>query len=199
MDVFASEATALCRRFLIPGDSDDPYADLGSAEGADALKMIWVREERLWAHPPRQLLQKLVGVLEAPNCTAEVLVCCPDEHEVRGPGQKGGQHFSPEWYTRLLALSDDHVFYPPGELRKVAPDAPADVDQWPVCVFRLPPKHRFLHRRNALVKLDGDPVLDEATVHGDGKAGLVVTQRMLEASDWTGIHARNRKPADMKH
>ena len=43
IDAFASEATAQCRRFFIPGDSTDPYADLGSAEGANALKMIWVR------------------------------------------------------------------------------------------------------------------------------------------------------------
>ena len=55
------------------------------AEGADALKMNWtLRAERVWAHPPVELLPKLLDLLEAPNCTAEVVVCVPDVHEVRG-------------------------------------------------------------------------------------------------------------------
>ena len=153
IDVFASEATAHCRRFFIAGNADDPYADLGSAEGANALRMIWVREERIWAHPPCELLPKLLDVLEAPNCTAETVVVCPDEHEVVGT-VKRLNHTAPDWYNRLLALSDDRLQYPPGELRKVAEDAPADVHLWPLCVFHVPPKHRFLHRRNARVSVD---------------------------------------------
>ena len=189
IDVFASEATALCRRFLIPGNADDPYADLGSAESANGLKMIWVREERLWAHPPKELLPKLLDILELPNCTAEVLVCCPDEHEVLGT-IKSLQHVPPAWYLRLLAISDDHVAYPPGELRGVAEDAPAKVGRWPICVFRVPPKRRFLERRNARVKLEGeDTDLIKAEAH-------VMTHKLLAVADWTGTYSRERRGQD---
>ena len=165
IDAFASEATAMTLKFFIPGNHDDSEADIGTAMGADATHMNWMLDERVWAHPPIALLPKLVDVLEAPNCTAEVLVCTPDEHEVSPYMQyergtlMADRRSTPEWYTRLLALSTDRVRYPPGELHGVAPDAPSDVKSWPICVFRVPPKRRIMQRRNAIIKIftEGPP------------------------------------------
>lgn len=77
-------------------------------------------------------------------------MCCPDEHEVLGTN-KSLRHGSPDWYNKLLAISDDRLPFPPGELYKVADDAPKDVHLWPIMVFRIPRKHRFGKRRNARV------------------------------------------------
>lgn len=219
LDAFASEATALCRRFYIPGSDS---IDLGTAEGSDSLRMSWYRRERVWAHPPVDLLPRLVEVLERPNCTAEVLVCAPDHHEEKS--DIVSEQRPPMWYKRLLKICDDRVRYPAGELRKIAPDAPDAVVRWPVCVFRVPPKLRFGQRRNAVVQVrwrdiwgayskqvavDEESTPTDEPEHEDAAGNLhpyemdelcpftskPMLQRkqmrgLVEAADWTGLGSR---------
>ena len=155
VDAFASEATAMCHRFFIQGSGvdgsalgKDDSAERGAAEGIDGIwGMSWtLKDERVWAHPPKHLLSKLLNVLELPTCTAEVLVCAPDDF------QNGAK--LPKWKLQLLAMSDDRKVFPPGGLRKVANDAPAEVARWPICVYHIPARRRFLERRNARIQLN---------------------------------------------
>lgn len=116
VDAFASGATARLQRWWAERPTH-------GAEAVDAFAQEW-RGERAWAHPPPFLLPQLAQLLrERPD--AEALVCAP-----YWPGEA--------WYADLLELSSEHISFPAGSLQRVAADAPARLETWPVTVFRVP-------------------------------------------------------------
>ena len=70
IDAFASTATALLPRFWTAKNTP-------GSEGTDAFKQVWKSGERVWAHPPDQLLDKLAKFLKTKERIAEVIVCAP--------------------------------------------------------------------------------------------------------------------------
>ena len=42
------------------------------------------------------------------------------------------------WFAELMELSDQWATFPAGSLRRVAFDAPARLESWPVTAFRVP-------------------------------------------------------------
>ena len=119
VDAFASEPTTLLSRFWTAN-----YCE--NAEGTDAMKQKWARAERIWAHPPPEMLPALVTLLREPRRLAEVLVCAP---------------FWPStpWFRDIASLAVDKKKYPAGSLRKVMKeDAPKRCESWPVIVFHIP-------------------------------------------------------------
>ena len=123
VDAFASEPTTLLSRFWTAN-----YCE--NAEGTDAMKQKWSRGERIWAHPPPELLPPLATLLRDPRRLADVLVCAP---------------FWPStpWFRDIASLAVDKKKYPAGSLRKVMKeDAPKRCESWPVIVFLIPaPPH----------------------------------------------------------
>ena len=82
VDAFASEATTLMPRFWAASESASGNS-LGTAEAVDAFQQPWGAAERVWAHPPIELLDRLVAFLKSPQRKAEVLVVAP-EHRNKG-------------------------------------------------------------------------------------------------------------------
>ena len=118
IDAFASAATAQHARFW----SEAPCE---AAEATDAFAQPW-GSERVWAHPPPFLLPQVAQLLrEAPEVEAQV--CAP-----YWPGAT--------WYSELLELSSELVTFPPGALQRIAWDAPARLETWPITVFRVQPR-----------------------------------------------------------
>ena len=100
----------------------------GSA-GTDAFaqSVFWgagAGVERIWAHPPPNLLMPLVQLLAKPERTAEVIVCAPAFQ-------------SQNWFQPMLQLSSDRWKCNAGKLQKVAPDAPSRVPEWPIMLFHI--------------------------------------------------------------
>ena len=114
VDAFASPATALLPRYWTP-------APIGGAEATDAFAQTWLGE-RLWVHPPPSLIPHIVQMLEATG--AEAFVCVP-----HWPGAA--------WFAPLRDMATELVTFPPGSLRRVAGDAPAQLASWPVTIFRV--------------------------------------------------------------
>lgn len=128
VDAFASPSTALCPRFWTA-------SQMAGAEAANAFKQQWDAGEVIWAHPPANLMPKVVSLLEKDTRLAEVFVVCPKS--------------TADWAYRLNKLSDGHLRYMGGHLEKVASDAPKRVGEWPIVVFHIPaPLNAFtpLHR-----------------------------------------------------
>ena len=80
----------------------------------------------MWAHPPPSLLPQLAQLLEA-TPSAEALVAAP-----YWPGEA--------WYSLLYSLSVEHAVFPAGSLVRVAWDAPARLETWPLAVFYINPR-----------------------------------------------------------
>ena len=121
IDAFASAATSMLPRFW----TQEPDA---GGEAGDALKQIWPRGERIWAHPPgekNEYLHKVVVFMESKKRLSETVVVVP---------------FRPtcDWYYRLTALSDSSEKYMAGRLQRVAKDAPARIETWPIMLFHVP-------------------------------------------------------------
>ena len=120
IDAFASKATRLVSRFW----SAQPVEGEKGCLGVDALAHPWPRGERIWAHPPIELLNKLVAKLSAAERQAEVLVVVP-------------QHKTTRWYMDLLRLADSHIKFPKGRLERIAADAPKRLEEWPITIFHI--------------------------------------------------------------
>ena len=118
VDAFASTASALLPRFW----SDVPTP---AAEATDAFAQTWTGE-RVWAHPPPSLLPQLVQLLRTVS-GAEALVCTP-----HWPGEA--------WFAELQDLASEVAHFPAGSLQRIAFDAPARLESWPVTIFRLVPR-----------------------------------------------------------
>jgi len=119
VDAFASPATALVPRFWSERLTH-------GAEGTEAFSQSWVGE-RVWAHPPPHLLPQVAQFLRA-DPSLDTIVCAP-----LWPGSA--------WFTELLELSAEFVTFPAGSLVRVAFDAPARLESWPVVCFRVLPAH----------------------------------------------------------
>lgn len=118
IDAFASVATTTLPRFW----TEKPKS---GSDGTNALKQEWCFGERVWAHPPLELLDALATIMELPERCAEVIVCVPYRPNT-------------EWFHRFKKLSDDGKKYMAGKLSKVAEDAPHRVHEWPIMLFHLP-------------------------------------------------------------
>lgn len=121
IDAFASAATSMLPRFW----TQEPDA---GGEAGDALKQIWPRGEIIWAHPPgekNEYLFKVVVFMESKKRLSETIVVVP---------------FRPtcDWFVRLTALSDSSEKYMAGRLQRVAKDAPARIETWPIMLFHVP-------------------------------------------------------------
>ena len=121
VDAFASPATARLPRFwtAVPARG---------AEATSAFSQQW-HGEHVWAHPPPSLLPQVAQLLRG-DSTLHVSVCAP-----YWPGQN--------WYAELLDMCDEMVRLPAGSLRRVAADAPAQLETWAVAVFHIPPGPRM--------------------------------------------------------
>ena len=115
VDAFASEMTALLPRFW--AETPEP-----AAEAVDAFAQDW-HSERVWAHPPPHLLPQLAQFLRERPAT-EALVCVP-----HWPGAP--------WFSELREISSAQATLPAGSLRRVAFDAPARLEMWPVSLFHV--------------------------------------------------------------
>lgn len=118
VDAFASEATALLPRFWTA-------TGVRKAEATNALAQPWTAGERLWMHPPIELLSAVVKKLKGPTRTAEIVLLAPI-------------HRGSPWYPEILAMSDDTLKFPKGNLEKIADDAPGRLLEWPMEVFHIP-------------------------------------------------------------
>ena len=119
IDAFASEPTTLVARFWTAQKCDN-------AEATDAMKQRWSRGERIWAHPPPDMLPRLAHLLKSPNRLSEVFVCAP-------------YWPSTPWFRDVDALATNKKKYPAGSLKKVMrDDAPARCESWPIILFRVP-------------------------------------------------------------
>ena len=120
LDAFASEPTALVDRFWTASKCD-------MAVGVDALAMPWNDDERIWAHPPPNLLPALAALLRDKARQSEVIVCAP---------------FWPstEWFRDIMYLSNDKRKYRAGKLQKLpgVNDAPGRLTSWPIMIFHIP-------------------------------------------------------------
>ena len=118
VDAFASSATALTIRFWSKNKTS-------GAEGMDAFRQRWGASEKVWAHPPPELMPDLIKLLTRSDRLSEVIVVAP---------------FRPttDWYYALVKLCDDSVKLSAGKLMKVADDAPSRLDTWPITLFRIP-------------------------------------------------------------
>lgn len=120
VDAFASPATARLPRFW----TEIPCT---GSSGTDAFAQQW-HGEHVWAHPPPYLLPQLVQRLHT-DSALRVTVCAP-----YWPGRA--------WYADLLALCSEMVLLPAGSLRRVAADAPDQLETWPLAVFHVRPGMR---------------------------------------------------------
>jgi len=120
VDAFASAATAVVPRFW----SAQPER---GAEATDAFKQDWKSGERLWVHPPPALLSEVCQMLQRPDRVAEAIVCAPVRQ-------------SADWYYTLSKLADETQKFGVGRLTKVADDAPARLDEWPIQLWHIPPR-----------------------------------------------------------
>lgn len=129
VDAFASPATHQVPRFWMAKKE-------GHCEHVDAFSepKRWKRSERIWAHPPAALLDKLCDLLENPERLSEVVVCAP-------------AHKSQAWFFRLTAMADDQRRYGAGKLVKVAPDAPARIGETPIVLFHMAARKRSADER----------------------------------------------------
>lgn len=118
VDAFASAKTAMVPRFWAADHV------LGS-EGKDAFAQKWKEGERVWAHPPADLLDALVSHLRSPLRLSEVIVCAP----VRA---------NTSWFYDLGKLADEQEKFMAGKLTKVSDDAPARLEEWPIVLFHVP-------------------------------------------------------------
>ena len=125
IDAFSSEATALLPRFwtakAVAG---------GPAEGVDAFAQAWTHigasggAERLWVHPPVELLMATAEVLHREDRTCEALVCCPS--------------WCKKQVWEFEKLCDDKLRFPHNRLKPVAEDAPQRIEEWALIIFRIP-------------------------------------------------------------
>jgi len=127
IDAFASNATKLLSKFWT--DTDLPVGSTkdGSFLGVDALAHPWPEGERIWAHPPVELLFELTQKLKSADRLAETIVCAP-------------QHKSKNWYIELTRLSDEQLKFRKGCLEGIAKDAPSRIAEWPITLFHIPSK-----------------------------------------------------------
>ena len=116
VDAFASDATTMLPRFWAEASG-------GAAEAVDAFAQPWEAEPLVWAHPPPSMLPQLVQLLQV-QAAASALVCVP-----HWPG-------SP-WFRMLMEMASSMATFPAGSLQRVAFDAPAGLESWPVTVFCL--------------------------------------------------------------
>ena len=131
VDAFASPATALAQRWWSLGR--EPMA-----EACDAFAQQW-GGERLWVHPPPSALPRTAQMLRATS-GAEATVCAP-----HWPGEM--------WHSQLLEIADEYAVFPAGSLRRVAADAPARLESWPVVLFHIPAGPRGHGRRRGATRL----------------------------------------------
>ena len=117
VDAFASPASALTPRYW----SERPTV---GAEGTEAFAQVWAGE-RVWAHPPPHLLPAVAQFLRS-DPSLEAIVCAP-----LWPGST--------WFTELLELSVEYVTFPAGSLTRIAFDAPALLESWPIVCFHVCP------------------------------------------------------------
>jgi len=127
IDAFASKATKVLSRFW----ADTPCDGVDGFLGVDALAHPWVQGERIWAHPPVELLDIVCQKLKQPDRTAETIVCAP-------------QHRSKRWYMELVSQSDEQLKFRKGQLERISEDAPARLDEWPITLFHIPAKEPMM-------------------------------------------------------
>ena len=121
IDAFASKATKVLGRFWAPTD----IPGLEGLLGVDALSQPWERGERIWAHPPIELLDRVVRKLRAPERTAEVIVCAP-------------QHKTKAWYVALCGLAQAQLKHGRGHLDRFSKqDCPSRLSEWPITLFHI--------------------------------------------------------------
>ena len=120
IDAFASAATAVLPRFW------SAHPERG-AEATDAFMQDWKSGERLWVHPPPALLSEVCQMLQRPDRLAEAIVCAPVRQ-------------SADWYYTLSKLADETQKFGVGRLTKVADDAPARLEEWPIQLWHIPPR-----------------------------------------------------------
>jgi hypothetical protein len=155
LDAFASEPTAVCERFWTAA-----YCE--NACGTDALRQLWARGERVWAHPPTELLTKLAKLLGDPTRHSEVIVCAPF-----WPSSK--------WFRAIEALADDQIKHRAGKLQKLpgVTDAPGRLGTWPIILFHVPAPPALPTRaaEEAVARAAEDA---RARAEADAKAATVV-------------------------
>lgn len=127
IDAFASEATAMLPRYW------SQLPDMPGAEGTDSLnakkwKIIWKKGEIVWAHPPVELLNELSEMLKQKERIAETIVCAP-------------VWSATQWFRDLYDVSDQQQKFGAGKLHKVAEDAPARLEEWPIILFHVPARN----------------------------------------------------------
>ena len=127
IDAFASNATKLLSKFWTDTDIPVGSSKDGSFLGVDALAHPWPEGERIWAHPPVELLLELTQKLKSADRLAETIVCAP-------------QHKSKNWYIELTRLSDEQLKFRKGCLEGIAKDAPSRIAEWPITLFHIPSK-----------------------------------------------------------
>ena len=127
IDAFASAATHLLPRYWAAKDEQ-------AAEHTDALSdpLRWKQGERIWAHPMPWQLHDLSILLDKPERCAEVIVVAPYWPRNSGRAAPG------EWFQHLNKLCDEKQRYAAGRLHKVADDAPARIEEWPLQLYHIP-------------------------------------------------------------
>lgn len=121
VDAFSSEASAMVSSYWTK-------AATPGAVGNDSLQNwrdVWSADQIVWAHPPVELLPTLATVLAKPDRRAETVVCCP-------------LWSSAKWFRAIESVSDESARYGAGKLHKVAADAPARCEEWPIMLFHVP-------------------------------------------------------------
>ena len=122
IDAFASVATAMLPKFWTA--KAKPGMD---TLGVNAFKQEWPKGDRIWAHPPLELMDNLAAFLQSPGRLSEVIVCAPYRP-------------STDWFFQLSKVTDDKKKFMAGKLVRVADDAPGRIGEWPVMLFHVPPR-----------------------------------------------------------
>ncbi len=118
VDAFASPATAKSAHFW-------SRALCAGSAGVDAFAQQW-RGEFVWAHPPPSLLPQLAHLLrDTPSAAA--IVCTPC-------------WTATSWFAELESLATQLLHLPADSLHRIAADAPARLEAWPLTLFLIIPR-----------------------------------------------------------
>ena len=148
IDAFASGATTCISRFW-------SCSPMPGAAAVDAFVQPWAAGERIWAHPPLDLIEAFCELLTGDSREAEVIVCAPYRPTA-------------DWYFKLVQLSDDKRKHMAGKLVGVADDAPPRVREWPIVIFHVPGRTSKAPKASKAPESGED---DEELWLGDGEGG----------------------------